>query len=159
MHLKCHSFIPYPDSDIGYQEKNLTVTEPQDAVFPGPGSPFSSHPVIGGPHGGALDWEVGTDGGWTRCQCDSVTTLLPPSLPPGTEAGPPGPPGLPAAPRAGSASRCASGPAATPRPGTGAGCAWARTERKGTHRPARHRRPHPDCQPGAVGSLWLDFWI
>lgn len=59
-----------------------------------------------------------------------VTLMLPL---PGMEAGPPGPRGLRAAPPAGSASRCARGPAATPRPGTGAGCVWDRTARKGRH--------------------------
>lgn len=51
---------------------------------------------------------------------------------PGMEAGPPGPRGLPVAPPVGSASRCGSGPAATPLRGTGAGCAWDRTARKDT---------------------------
>lgn len=75
------------------------------------------------------------------------------------EAGPPGPPGLPAAPPVGLASRCASGPAATPRPGTGAGCAWDRTGRKGTYRSAQHHRPPTFCHSSAVGSLWFYFWI
>lgn len=76
-----------------------------------------------------LNLEVGADRGKATSQFDSATALFPP---PGMEAGPPGPPGLPAAPLAGSASRCASGPAATPRPGTAAGCVWGRTARKGT---------------------------
>lgn len=49
----------------------------------------------------------------------------------GTEHGPPGPPGLPAAPAVASASRCGSGPAATPPPGTAAEYVWGRTARRG----------------------------
>lgn len=76
---------------------------------------------------------AGAGGGWASCRLAPVTLLL---LPPGTEAGRPGPRGPPAAPRVASASRCDSGPAATPPRGTGAGCAWGRTARRGGYLPS-----------------------
>lgn len=73
---------------------------------------------------------AGAERGWAPSQLDPMTPWLPP---PGVEAGPPGPCGLPAAPPAGSASRCARGPAATLLRDTGAGCVWDRTARKGMY--------------------------
>ena len=93
---------------------------------------------------------AGADRGWASRKLTPVTLLL---LPAGTEAGPPGPRGLPAAPRVGSASRCGSGPAATPPRGTGAGCAWGRTARRGGYLPSAPLGRHPpaSCHPSAVG--------
>ena len=95
----------------------------------GLGSPRSVVPV-GEPPSEA---GAGAGGGWASRRLAAVTLLL---LPPGTEAGPPGPRGPPAAPRVASASRCGSGPAATPPRGTGAACAWGRTARRGGYLPS-----------------------
>lgn len=119
------------------------------SLLPWPSQPWS---VVSGPRGGnpRVNLAVHADRGWALHKLTPVTLLL---LPLGTEAGPPGPRGLPAAPRVGSASRCGSGPAATPPRGTGAGCAWGRTARRGGYLPSAPPGRHPpaSCHPGAVG--------